>query len=298
MKSLLDSQVTISLQRTDAKIPIINPQADLSIVGCDCINDCINQEKKVQEQVHVLASGSSIAQVDMSMVAQQTTIFVNGSIQLFEQQDFQYPVAYVISDKRFIEHNLELMQAYYQGQCPLFITQPVLENLQKLAPEFLEKIHTHIRLLYNYQKPIKQSKIGLLNKLINKIQPVVMDDNFIKLKDKNSNPIIGVSTDIRYGFVEAGTVAFVATQLAFSMGFKHIYLHGMDLLNSNQPRFYETQDNQAPCKLDKAVQNRIIPCFEFLAQTYREQGVLVYNGSPISKDLFNQLPFQPSYLQA
>ncbi|MBR7514090.1 hypothetical protein KC219_28420, partial [Mycobacterium tuberculosis] len=37
------------------------------------------------------------------------------------------------------------------------------------------------------------------------------------------NKKIGVSWDIRYGFVEGGTVALVALQLAYSLGFQMIH---------------------------------------------------------------------------
>ena len=52
-----------------------------------------------------------------------------------------------------------------------------------------------------------------------------------------------LSLNICKGFVEAGTVTYIATQLAKGFGARRIYLYGMDLINSNQPRFYENQKN-------------------------------------------------------
>ena len=106
------------------------------------------------------------------------------------------------------------------------------------------------------------------------------------------NKKIGVSWDIRYGFVEGGTVALVALQLAYSLGFQMIHLYGIDLINSQQPRFYENQDNAAPTKLDKAITHRIVPSFDWVAHNYQQKGVQIYNHSPISKDLFTFIPYR------
>ncbi|WP_434353968.1 hypothetical protein VH441_02770 [Psychrobacter sp. HD31] len=253
--------------------------------------------KDTNQTVHILASGSSITQVNMIKICQQPSIFVNGSIQLFADYQFNQPVAYVISDHRFIEHNVSLMMQYYNGQCPLFITQSVLENLQKFASDYLTAISDNIHLIHNFQKPINRNKTNFFEKIRKKLSHPNVNNQFIKLKQPNSSKkLIGVSTDIRHGFVEAGTVVFVATQLAYTMGFKSIYIHGMDLLNTHQPRFYENQKEQAPCKLDKAVTNRIVPSFDFLAEVYQQQDVKVYNGSPISKGIFDNLVFSDIFL--
>ncbi|MBS9777969.1 MAG: hypothetical protein KGV50_04315 [Gammaproteobacteria bacterium] len=265
------------------RIPIITPLTELPSFN-------------TTPPLHILASGNSITNVNMAKVSEQPCIFINGSIQLYEQTDFALPAAYVISDERFIEHNVDLMKQYYHGQCLLYISQSVLKKLNKVAPDYLATIQPHIRLIYNFLKPITQKKTGLLKKIITKNQPRHINSDAIVLKANTEKPIIGVSTDIRHGFVEAGTVAFIATQLAYSFGFKEICVHGMDLLNTDEPRFYENQNNQAPCKLDKAIKTRIIPSFDFLAETYRQTDVLVYNGSPVSQYLFNNLSFTANYL--
>ena len=100
---------------------------------------------------------------------------------------------------------------------------------------------------------------------------------------------IGVSLNITHGFVEAGTVAYVATQLAFSRHAATIHLYGIDLLNSEQPRFYENKNNSAPSMLSKVMSERIVPSFNLLSRTYKSHGVSVINHSPVSKTLFDDL---------
>ncbi len=253
------------------------------------------------QRVNIFASGPSIEQVTFDdNLCQQPCLFVNGSISLLSQHDFQQVVGYVISDARFIEHALHVIQDNYTGQ-PWFITLPVLQALiqrTQSTPEFIQRHHHAIRIIQDVNRPIVW-RASLWQKMRNPMtsQPSPqlakrhlpnVDNHLILLKSK-SNPLIGVSLDVTKGFVEAGTVAYVAAQLAFSMQAQSIHLFGIDLVNSQQPRFYENQTNKAPCKLDKAVENRIIPAFDWLALEYAKRGCHVFNHSPVSASLFQHL---------
>ena len=114
----------------------------------------------------------------------------------------------------------------------------------------------------------------------------INNPNFIIDSDHKAADI-GVSLNITHGFVEAGTVAYVAAQLAFSRQAASIHLYGIDLLNSKQPRFYENKNNGAPSMLSKVMHERIVPSFNLLGRIYQSHGVPVINHSPISKSLFD-----------
>lgn len=247
-----------------------------------------------QKSVNILASGSSIHSANLNKISQQPCIFVNGSIELMETYDFQQPVAYVITDPRFIRHNLAILQNRYHGQCPLYITQTVLEKLADTDRNLIKKYVQHLRLIYSVERPIRQPSKHFLAKFFRKNNKRLLMDfanhpQFVI--EGHGDTTIGVSLDIRHGFVEAGTVAFVATQLAYRLGFSEIHLYGIDLINAHEPRFYENVQNSAPSKLAPAIYNRIVPSFDLLASVYQQQGVMVYNHSPVSKDLFKNLPF-------
>ncbi|STU54949.1 lipopolysaccharide core biosynthesis protein RfaZ [Klebsiella pneumoniae subsp. ozaenae] len=57
----------------------------------------------------------------------------------------------------------------------------------------------------------------------------------------SSAPDICFSTDIRQGIFDAGTVVYWALQILAWLGFNTILVSGLDMTNFNQPRFYETQ---------------------------------------------------------
>lgn len=279
---------SLKVAKKTCPIAIIDPAMDFS--GVPTADDLANT------QVNILASGSSIKAIDLTKISQQPCIFVNGSINLMGQCDFTQPVAYAITDPRFIRHNLAILQNRYDGQCPLYLTQAVLEKLAETDPTIIEKSYQNLYLIYSVERPITQPSGGFLTQFLLKWQtkkrPLVDFHNHpnfvIKQQGKNA---IGVSLDIRHGFVEAGTVAYVATQLAYGLGFKQIHLYGVDLINASEPRFYENSQNSAPSKLEPAIYNRIVPSFDLLATVYQQQGVKVYNHSPISKTLFHHLPF-------
>lgn len=248
--------------------------------------------------VNIFASGPSIANLKFEDdLLSSPSIFVNGSLTLTAEHDFTNIVAYVISDERFIKHNAEILENFYTGQ-PLYITKPVIEAIAVNLPHIIEKYQHSITIIYPVDRPIvSTNRVGflnslpLINKIGNKKLPLVdFKDHPDFVIDTSGYPKpIGVSLNIEQGFVEAGTVAFVAAQLAYTLGANQINLYGIDLINSNQPRFYEKQDNAAPCKLDKAITDRIVPSFDLLGRVYGEHGVNVNNYSPVSKDLFNNI---------
>ena len=254
--------------------------------------------------VNILASGPSIVDVhfDHSLLA-APSIFVNGSLSLIDQHNFSHVAAYVISDERFVGHNSDVLDTFYCGQ-PLYITISVLQAMIDKLPHLIEKYHQEIQLIFAADRPIAINEVNssfqtLISKLTRKpfvkrrtpklpLSHFESQDNFVLDLTHHPEPI-GVSLDISDGFVESGTVAYVAVQLAYTLGASTINMYGIDLLNANQPRFYENKDNKAPCKLEKAVYERIVPSFNLLGEVYNKYDVKVINHSPISKNLFIQV---------
>ena len=255
------------------------------------------EQSLLGKDVNIIASGPSIQQLVLSDLSDTPTIFVNGSLSLTAEHDFNNIVGYVISDARFIHHHPEILRQYYAGQ-PLYATLAVFEAMATTHPDIMRTYHHAMRVLYPVDRPwgVKSNKLSF-NKLIfqkkrlNKKMPLsyfINHPNFV-IDGSHNSAEIGVSLNVAHGFVEAGTVAYVATQLAFSRYAATIHLYGIDLLNSDQPRFYENDSNRAPSTLSKVMSECIVPSFNLLGRTYRQYGVTVINHSPVSKDLFDGL---------
>lgn len=258
-------------------------------------------QRLLRQPVNIFASGPSISELDFSdKILNLPSFFVNGSIKLTAAHKFTHIAAYVISDARFIKHQPEILSQYYCGQ-PFYATLAVFEAMALLLPELLNTYHQSMRIIHPVDRPLdaqvnqasQHSLLGrfAITKLLHRKKPLTQFSShpsfIIDSSDKQN--AIGVSLDVTHGFVEAGTVAYVAAQLAYSLKASEIHLYGIDLINSNQPRFYETKDNSAPCKLDKAITDRIVPSFNLLGRAYRDHGVVVLNHSPVSKALFRDL---------
>ena len=270
---------------------------DNQSVGISAFDAREAEQSLHQQAVNIIASGPSIADLAFADLVDTATIFVNGSISLMAQYNFTNVVGYVISDARFVKHQPDILNKYYTGQ-PLYATLAVFEALAISHPSMISKYHNAMRIIYPADRAwsvkTNQSWFGrLLSKPLshNKKIPLALlanQPNFVISMQHKPAPI-GLSLDMTYGFIEAGTVAYVAAQLAYSRHAGTIHLYGIDLLNNNQPRFYESKGDSAPCKLDKAITDRIVPSFDLLGKIYKENNVPVINHSPVSQGLFSAL---------
>lgn len=292
---LTDSELDMTL---NIELPTsVDLEIDNGTITLKAFNSKEQKQDLGQQPVNIIASGPSIADFPISTLQENATIFVNGSISLTAQYDFTDVVGYVISDARFIYHKPEILQKYYQGQ-PLYATLAVFEAMAATQPEIMHKYHNAMRILYPVDRPwgvesnqALDSKLAARYQWLSKKEPLsyfANDANFVITNRYKPSPI-GVSLNVSHGFVEAGTVAYVATQLAFARSAGVIHLYGIDLVNNHQPRFYESHKNSAPTKLDEVTNDRIVPSFNLLGRVYKEQGVPVINHSHISKELFTTL---------
>ncbi|MGP4863469.1 hypothetical protein ACTXGK_04655 [Psychrobacter sp. T6-5] len=270
---------------------------DNELIVIDAFNANEAEQSLLGKDVNIIASGPSVQQLALSELLDTPTIFVNGSLSLTGRHQFTHVVGYVISDARFVNHQPEILRQYYTGQ-PLYATLAVFEAMATTHPDIMRTYHHAMRVLYPVDRPwgVKSNKLSF-NKLIfkkkrlNKKMPLsyfINHPNFV-IDSSHSSTEIGVSLNVTHGFVEAGTVAYVATQLAFSRHAAAIHLYGIDLLNSDEPRFYENNHNRAPSTLNKVMNERIVPSFNLLSRSYKAHGVAVINHSPVSKSLFDDL---------
>ena len=277
--------------------PSVSFNVDYQNITINAFDGMQSEQNLNGQAVNIIASGPSIADIVFSELLDVATIFVNGSISLLAEHNFSNVVGWVISDARFISHQPEVFTKYYKGQ-PLYATLAVFEAIAATHPDIIREYSSSMRILYPVDRPwsVKSNKrwfdkLSFKKKRLNKKKPLShFADNPSFVIENNHKPApIGVSLDITQGFVEAGTVVYIAAQLAFSRKASAIHLYGVDLINSHMPRFYENTENSAPSKLDKAVSERIIPSLNLLGRVYKQHGVPVINHSAVSRDLFDDL---------
>ena len=98
------------------------------------------------------------------------------------------------------------------------------------------------------------------------------------------NRSLGFSKNLKRGFFDARTVAYLALQIAYHVGFTKVFLVGVDL-DQSAGRFYEgTGTVVSPCTLDEHFHTRILPSFEIMSKYVMDDDFQVYNLSEVVTD--------------
>jgi KDO transferase-3 len=221
--------------------------------------DCRNI---MQGAVFIIASGSSAKNFPIEKFAHIPMITMNGAISLFKHTDIK-PFFYVCSDTSFSKQ------------------QPDLFAEAMLRSQRVALWETHVRQLeaeptgnlFILKKAPKQNLFEWVfnrNVLIRKIS----------LKKRN----IGFSKNLAIGFFDARTVAYLALQVAYHVGFTKVFLVGVDL-DQSAGRFYEKngETQNSPCGLDQHFHTRILPSLKLMSDKVVGDDFAVYNLSNTSR---------------
>ena len=91
---------------------------------------------------------------------------------------------------------------------------------------------------------------------------------------------LAFSKDLTLGIFQSGTVIYNAVQFAYGIGFKELYIFGMDL--SAAGRFYP-EDVPETSALCESYESKIKPAFELVRQYVAEERLTIFNCSPQSR---------------
>jgi len=100
-----------------------------------------------------------------------------------------------------------------------------------------------------------------------------------ELADSPRNGSVALSTDLRLGLAQGGTVAYTAAQLVWLGGYDSLYFYGLDL--SDMGRFYEEQKAQ-PQMISRVFERMIVPAFELMGRESSKTGFQIKNCNPDS----------------
>lgn len=213
--------------------------------------------------VFIIASGLSAKTFPLEQFAHVPMITMNGAISMFRHTQVQ-PYFYVCTDKSFSEQQPDLF-AY------------AMEVSQRVAlwEEHARTAQAHpAGALYRLSKAKKPS---WLDAMLGRHRALIADHSPVGKRP------IGFSKDMSEGFFDARTVAYLAIQLAFHVGFSKVFLVGVDL-DQNVGRFYESHESvNSPCGLDQHFHTRILPSFELMARKITGDDFRVYNLSDSSR---------------
>lgn len=160
-----------------------------------------------------------------------------------------------------------------------FFGSPVLAAICERERELLQKPNIYLIETVNrfYGQPRLDRKAFL--------QGAQRDDDFVLPNPPDDRgDRIGFSKNLRKGFFAASTVPYCATQVAFYLGFRRIFILGMDLDYSGpNPRFYESAAQMQPTRISQRYEPLIKPSFEVLRDVCAREDLKVFNLSSTSR---------------
>jgi hypothetical protein len=187
--------------------------------------------------VHIIGSGPSILQTDLSKIGPGSALLLNGAVELIGTH-IEDPLAVVVEDERFIWRHFDSLKVKIPAEITCLFSVAVIRAICEIETEWLSG--RQIVLIDDIRKPYAAPKpeLGEL-----KERPYVTMD-----RDGNS----GISLEPDRGVFQGGSVVISALQFAIHCRPASIGLIGIDISNAAEPRFYEQNGNAAPSGLKRA----------------------------------------------
>ncbi|QHM77652.1 hypothetical protein C7M52_03655 [Mixta theicola] len=223
------------------------------------------------EQLLIVATGPSIKNTDFSALRTLPAMGLNGAWFKHDEVHFRY---YVIIDMTFLDSHMDMVKEVVNQEELVFFTtmHGVLKIIDALS---LDAIKCKLALIEDACFKIMQPKI-----FPEEIAECYQNVSTVSLATPQKH--IAFSHDIRNGVFDAATVAYWALQIAAFMTCRKIVFAGLDMTNFNQPRFYETQNNQLPSFLAEKLTSTILPAFQHAHNILISKDIFVYNLSSVS----------------
>lgn len=240
-------------------------------------------------EVLLTATGPSVKALRFENIPVMPAIGVNGAYFLHRQVDFRF---YVIVDMGFIDSRPEIVRDVIQ--------QPGLT--------LFTTVHGVARILDRFGPAAIGCRLAIVEDAACKIyhpgSRAARCGSTTAGKTAWSLPpsrMLGFSQDIRCGIFDAGTVAYWALQIIAYLGFKQLFIAGLDMNNFHQPRFYETEQDRLPTFLADKVESLVIPAFRHAGAIMKKQQIAIKNlslHSAIGSDIFERVDGNVYFQQA
>lgn len=232
----------------------------------------------------IVASGPSLRAVDLSRLRDQVCFGVNGSVALAATAGLRFRY-HVIADRRFVQDRFDLARAALLSPAQCLFGVRVLSEIAEREAQLLGRDNIFVLRQLNavYGQP--------------KREPAEFDAWVARQPELLSHPAVRLASDrvgfskrLQSGVFSGQTVVFSALQAAYALGYKRVFILGMDLGGSGRSqtdyqRFYESSGNAATTRLDRDFKPYIVPAFEVvraLCQSASED-FAVYNLSADSR---------------
>jgi len=220
---------------------------------------------KFGEDCFIVASGPSITEVDFSLLKDKTLFAVNGAIQLLNDHPIHFPLYMVIAHKFAISKYSLLKQGMSSG-AHCFFRDWIIEYI--VAKE--NRLPSSANIYHIGETRLEKAPSQELDYRI--------------LMGRNIS-ITGENLENGLFLCNVGTVVFIAVQLCYYLGFRRVFILGMDLGTSgDRARFYD-EDIPEAVHHDRRYLTHTEPAFKLLSKLMQDESVdfSVYNLSGHSR---------------
>ncbi|CAI1909500.1 lipopolysaccharide core biosynthesis protein [Serratia fonticola] len=233
--------------------------------------------------VLLTATGPSVNNVLFECVPDMPAIGVNGAYFLHQKVDFRF---YVIVDMGFIDQRSHI----------------VLDIIQQTGLTLFTTVHGMVRIIDRFGRDSIKCRLSIIEDAAYKIYRPKIDDTALWEHYHNDHCVdfsadrktIAFSRDIRSGIFDAGTVVYWTLQIIAFLGFKQLFIVGLDMNNFHLPRFYETEQNKQPTCLPEKMGSTVIPAFKHASIIMKKNHISITNlslNSAIDSNIFEKVDY-------
>ena len=236
------------------------------------LSSIIAKENNYKGACAILASGPSVDSIPEELYQQMNEkvdfIGVNGSIRKFISLGIR-PKHYVITDRKFVKNKSHIVELAMNKSSNFFCT---VHSLNKILESNISASLDNICIFDTIN-----NAYGLPSYSINQMSEIAEKFEGLYFSNKYKS---GISINPRIGVFDNFTVVIHSIQLAFMMGYRQIYIFGMDLTVNNGLRFYvEENGKEEKSFVERDYEKHLLPWFKFFAEKPLGDEYEIYNGS-------------------
>lgn len=241
-----------------------------------------------------IATGPSLADVDLNRVTSFETISLNCAIKKFTEANLK-PTHCIIVDHRVFENQWACVKDSIHSGANCFFSYVGLSRICEREPELLK--FGNIYLIESISRKFgipRASQIECQNSFFN--DPEI----FVDAKLPELCRSVGFSIDLKKGLFSGKTVATWAVQLGVALGYQQNFILGMDLGGTGKNHFYTEVNNKLPDFM-RDYEPYIRVCFEQAKRASMATGFDVYNlskDSTLPHEIIPKISFEEALLIA
>ena len=219
---------------------------------------------RLKRRAVIVGSGPSLREQATERLDPAECLLLNGAISLIDR--IGQPAAIVIEDERFVWRHRDMLSSV-AGEVLCLLSPAVIRAIASQDRDWLRG--REVVLVDDLRKPAHAPRRRLPSDLV------------MRAAGTGAEAEVALSRAPGEGVVKCGTVAYSALQFALACDLEEIALAGIDLVQTDTPRFYETAKSAAWSGLGKG-QARILAHFALARDVAEARGTRLASLSPVS----------------